>query len=160
MPKRWTNAKLLAGFLLRIDLMLLYASPAKVHKLLGEQVIKTGEKKWAKTSKDVLPLKTAKRFMFDPTWAQTCADLTTQYGDEKVSIGIASTLALRDLIAQRNMRAVEVGLAFSGKYIPTVRHKKDKTEKDRADRLNELARKAQESKTYAGKDVKKLKGNN
>lgn len=160
LPQRWTNAKLLAGFLLRIDIMLLYSSPAMVHKLLGNQLLKTGEKKWVETSKDVLPLKTAKRFMFDPTWAQICADMTVQYGDEKESIGTASVLALRDLITQRHPRAVEVGLAFSGKYVPTVKHKKDTTEKKRAERLNKLAKESQESKKYGEKDVEKLEGDN
>lgn len=159
-PQRWTNAKLLAGFLLRIDIMLLYSAPAKIHTLLGQHLVKKGEEKWVKTKKDVLPLKTARRFMYDPAWAQICADMTIQYGDEKESIGVISVLALRDLIIQRNMRATEVGLAFSGKHIPTIKHKRDKTEKQRADRLNKLAQEAQKSKAYGGKDVKNLKGNN
>jgi|GEM_PF-4464150 len=157
MPQRWTNAKLLVGFLLRIDIILLYSTPARVHQLLGTHIVKKGEEKWVKTKKDVLPLKTAIRFMFDPSWAQICADMTVQYGDEKENIGNASVQGLRDLIEQRNMRAIEVGLAFSGKHIPTIKHKSDKTDKDRAKRINEYAKEARE---YDKTDVENLDGNN
>lgn len=160
LPKRWTNAKLLAGFLKRIDIMLLYSTPAKVHKTLGlhlKCVDPTAKKpKWVETKKDVLPLTTAQRFMLDMSWSTICADMTAEFKNEKDAIGSASMLALRDLIEERDLGAVKIGLAFSGKYIPTVKHKGDKSEKDRGKRLNEYAKKARE---YNSADVEDIKDN-
>jgi len=164
LPQRWTNAKLLAGFLLRIDIMFLYSTPIKVHKVLGKHLECTNptaeEKIWRETPKDVLLLKTARRFMLDESWGQICADMTAEYGNEKERIGNKSIIGLEDLIDERDLGAIKIGLAFSGKYIPTVKHKKDKTEEARAERLNELAKAAQQAKKYDGKDVKNLKGDN